>query len=177
MASQAVAADVDALERQLEALDALPEPARSQALDAISGVLALYGEALGRIAARLPGLAELADDEVVASVLMLHDLHPATVEERVLKALDEVRPYMGSHGGGVELAGVVDGVALVKLEGTCSGCAASTVTLKLAIEEAVLKAVPEVHAVESVEKLEEPAAPLLQITGPDGKPLECVAPS
>src|SRR5205823_10881351 len=96
-------------------------------------------------------LESLRSDELVGQLLLLHDLHPATLEERIIAALEEVRPYMGSHGGGIELVGVSGGVARVRLEGTCSGCAASTVTLKLAVEEAVLRAAPELRAVEAVE--------------------------
>lgn len=152
---QRIAEEVAAVEARLEALDELPEPGRGQALEAVAGLLGLYGEGLRRILPRVDDAAALAEDELVSTLLLLHDLHPATVEERVLTALEEVQPYMGSHGGGVELVEVRDGVVRVRLEGTCSSCAASTVTLKLAIEDAVLKAVPEVHAVEEVA---EPAA-------------------
>ena len=45
----------------------------------------------------------LAGDELVEHLLLLHGLHPVSVEERVREALDGVRPYLGSHGGDVEL--------------------------------------------------------------------------
>jgi Fe-S cluster biogenesis protein NfuA/nitrite reductase/ring-hydroxylating ferredoxin subunit len=151
--------EVAAVEQLLEQLDELAEPARGCALQALQGLLALYGEALRRIVERLGDATALTEDELVASLLMLHDLHPASIEERVLAALAEVSPYMGSHGGGVELVEVADGVVRVRLEGTCNGCAASTVTLKLAIEDAVLKAAPEIHAVEAVDDEHAPAAP------------------
>ena len=48
----------------------------------------------------------LAADELVAGLLMIHDLYPVPLEERVTRALDTVRPYMESHGGNVELLGV-----------------------------------------------------------------------
>jgi Fe-S cluster biogenesis protein NfuA/nitrite reductase/ring-hydroxylating ferredoxin subunit len=151
--------EVEAVERLLEQLDELPEPARRRALDAVQGLLGLYGEGLRRIVAHVAEPAALAEDELLASLLLLHDLHPAGVEERVLAALAEVSPYMGSHGGGVELVEIAGGVVRVRLEGTCNGCAASTVTLKLAIEDAVLKAAPEVHAVEAVGQEPASAAP------------------
>jgi Fe-S cluster biogenesis protein NfuA/nitrite reductase/ring-hydroxylating ferredoxin subunit len=152
--------EVATVERLLGQLDELPEPARGSALEAVQGLLALYGEALRRIVERLGDATALSEDELVASLLMLHDLHPASIEERVLAELAEVSPYMGSHGGGVELVEVADGVVRVRLEGTCNGCAASTVTLKLAIEDAVLKAAPEIHAVEAVDDEHAPAAPV-----------------
>ena len=46
------------------------------------------------------------EDELVAHLLLLHGLHPVPVRERVLGALDEVRPYLATHGGGVELLDV-----------------------------------------------------------------------
>ncbi len=76
-----------------------------------------------------------------ASLLLLHDLHPVDVADRVVGALDHVRPYLGSHAGGIELLGVDDdGVAHLRLEGSCDGCPSSAVTLQLAVERAVLEA-------------------------------------
>ena len=40
---------------------------------------------------------------------MIHDLYPVPIEERVMQALDTVRPYMESHGGNIELLGIEDG--------------------------------------------------------------------
>jgi Fe-S cluster biogenesis protein NfuA len=156
MQDTAVRHEVQAVESALADLEGLPDgAARTAALGAVEGLLRLYGEGLRRVVERLalaPVVAEqLADDELVGHLLLLHGLHPDTLEERVARALEDVRPYMGSHGGGVELVGIADGVARVRLEGTCSGCAASTATLKLAIEDAVLRAAPEVNAVEAVE--------------------------
>ncbi|MEJ7716430.1 MAG: NifU family protein [Thermoleophilaceae bacterium] len=74
---------------------------------------------------------------------------PIPVEERVVGALEGVRPYLESHGGNVELVAVEDGVVRVRLEGSCDGCPSSAMTLKLAIEEAVHKAAPEVERVEA----------------------------
>src|SRR6185503_6402442 len=74
-----------------------------------------------------------ARDELVGSLLLLYGLHPLTLEERVIQALDNVRPYLRSHGGNVELLSVTDGVVRLKLEGSCNGCASSALTLKLAI--------------------------------------------
>lgn len=127
-------------------------------------LMGLYGEAFGRIAELLErgDLERLAADELVGSLLILHDLHPYSTEERVGRALDQVRPYLGSHAGGVELLGIgEDGVVRLRLRGTCDGCPSSTVTVKLAIERAILDAAPEVAGVE-VDNLE-PEAKLLQI--------------
>ena len=134
-------------------------------------LVGLYGEGLEHIVAALAErgeagatmLAALTEDALVESLLLLHDLHPLGVDERVQRALDRVRPYLGSHAGGVQYLGVSDGVARLRLEGSCDGCPSSTVTVKLAIEGAVLDAAPEVAevVVEGMTALPEPA--LLQI--------------
>jgi Fe-S cluster biogenesis protein NfuA len=85
------------------------------------------------------------------------------VEKRVLRALDQVRPYMESHGGNVELLGVEDGVVRLRLVGSCDGCAASASTLELAVEKAIQEEAPDVLGmfVEGAAA----AAPLPGVTG------------
>jgi Fe-S cluster biogenesis protein NfuA/nitrite reductase/ring-hydroxylating ferredoxin subunit len=148
-------------------LESLPDArARDTALEAVQAVVELYGAGLERIAGEIGELQTtlLARDELVAHLLLLHDLHPVGVEERVREALESVRPYLGSHGGDVELLGVAEGVARVRMRGSCEGCPASSMTLKLAIEDAVLKAAPDVERVEAEAEGEPAAAPgLLQI--------------
>jgi Fe-S cluster biogenesis protein NfuA/nitrite reductase/ring-hydroxylating ferredoxin subunit len=175
---QAQAAElVGRAEQLLEELERLPAgAARDTATDAIGALLDLYGEGLARmvdvIAERDSGeLAEaLAGDELVAHLLLLHGLHPIPLDERLAGALNEVRPYLESHGGDVELLGVESGVVRLRLEGSCSGCPSSTVTLKLAIENAIHKAAPDVAEIVA-EGVEVPSASpgptLLQIEVPE----------
>ena len=141
-------ARVEALLARVEGLEDLR--ARDTALEMVQELLALYGEGLARVVGRVPEPRALAEDELVTHLLLIHGLHPVPVEERVLGALDEVRPYLDSHGGAVELLGVDDnGIVRLALRGSCEGCPSSAMTLKLAIEEAVLKAAPEVERVEA----------------------------
>ena len=72
--------------------------------------------------------------------------------DRIEKTLDTLRPYIASHRGHVEVVDFdeTEGVLLVRLGGTCHGCAASTVTLKQGIESRLREAVPEVKHVEAV---------------------------
>ena len=99
---------------------------------------------MARIAAQDDGrlAGALIEDELVAHLLLLHGLHPMTLEHRVLDALAEVRPYLESHGGDVELLGIEGAVVRLRLRGSCNGCSSSTVTLKLAIEKAIAKRRP-----------------------------------
>jgi Fe-S cluster biogenesis protein NfuA/nitrite reductase/ring-hydroxylating ferredoxin subunit len=129
-------------------------------------VVELYGAALERTVelAGPQALDRLVEDELVASLLVLHDLHPKDTETRVVEALDSVRPYLGSHAGGVELLGVdTEGVVHLRLEGSCDGCPSSTMTVKLAIERAIEEAAPEVTAVEVENLTREKEPQLLQI--------------
>ena len=72
--------------------------------------------------------------------------------DRIEQTLDTLRPYIASHRGQVEVVDFdeVEGVLLVRLGGTCHGCAASTVTLKQGIESRLREMVPEVKHVEAV---------------------------
>ena len=161
--SVAAAERVEALLEDVERLD--DAAARDTALALVQGLLDLYGEGLARIVdhvggsddARLAGA--LAGDEVVAHLLLLHGLHPVPLEQRVRGALDEVRPFLGSHGGDVELVAVEDGIVRLRLQGSCSGCPSSTVTLKLAIEKAIHEAAPDVRDIVA----EDAEAPLIQL--------------
>ena len=72
--------------------------------------------------------------------------------ERIERTLDTLRPYIASHRGQVEVIDFdeQDGRLLLRLGGTCHGCAASTVTLKQGIEIRLREMVPEVKSVEAV---------------------------
>ena len=174
--------DADAAERVArveELLGGIDDDPR--ALAVVQGLVELYGEGLARItgfvaeAGGEAALGELVEDELVSHLLLLHDLHPVDAETRVARALEEVRPYLGSHGGDVELLGVEDGIARLRLNGTCDGCASSAVTLKHSIEEAVLRAAPELHGVEADGITSESEQPqLLQIGTLTAAPGPCL---
>jgi Fe-S cluster biogenesis protein NfuA/nitrite reductase/ring-hydroxylating ferredoxin subunit len=163
------------METLLEEIESLKDPnARSKAAEVVQVLLELYGEGLARVMEVVGRGQEgerifeaLAEDELVAHLLLLHGLHPLDVETRVVRALEEVRPYMQSHGGNVELLGIEGGVARVRMEGSCDGCPSSTVTLKLAIEEAVLKAAPDLEKIEAEGVAEPPPKPVTTfVAGP-----------
>lgn len=130
--------------------------ARERAEELVRLVADLYGAGLERVldivydAGRLDDevLASLAGDDLVASLLLVHGLHPYDVGQRVEQALESVRPYLGSHGGDVELIEVSEeGTVRLRLLGSCDGCPSSSVTLKLAVEGAIEAAAPEITAI------------------------------
>ncbi|MBV9816956.1 MAG: NifU family protein [Solirubrobacterales bacterium] len=86
------------------------------------------------------------------------------MESRVREALQGVRPYLESHGGDVELLGIEGSAVRLRLRGSCSGCPSSAMTLKLAIEDAIHAAAPEIEEVIAAEEGAPPmGSPLLQI--------------
>jgi len=90
----------------------------------------------------------LLDDGVVSSLLLIHGLFPISLEERVVEALDSVRPFLASHGGNVEFLGIDEGVARLKLEGSCNGCPSSAATLENALKEAIDATAPDLLGLE-----------------------------
>jgi len=149
---------IDRVQRLTGELEGVTDPgARAIAEQLMAALLELYGEGLERILELIGDDAAraLADDGVVASLLLIHDLYPVPLEERIGEALDSVRPYMESHGGDVELLSLEGGVATLRLNGSCDGCAASAATLELAIEKALMEAAPDLLGLE-VEGVAEP---------------------
>ena len=166
---------VEALIRKVESL---PDPAaRAITLELVQALMDFHGAGLERLMeivaeAGDPGYEvfdKFAADELVGSLLLLYGLHPLPIETRVTKALEKVRPYLDSHGGNVELLGINDGIVRLRMEGSCKSCPSSSVTLKLAIEEAIYAAAPDVVAIEAEGVTEQPSATgLVQIGKPNG---------
>ena len=178
---------VERLQRLTAELERIPDAAvRETAEEMIGSVIELYGQGLERIFTAIDEAGDqaaelrerLSGDGVVASLMLIHGLYPVELEQRVREALDGVRPYMESHGGDVELLGIEDGVARIRLEGSCEGCPASASTLELAIKSALDEAAPDLEGL-AVEGAVAPAAsagagalelPVVQVgPGADGR--------
>jgi Fe-S cluster biogenesis protein NfuA/nitrite reductase/ring-hydroxylating ferredoxin subunit len=145
------------IEALLEASAAHGPVARERAEELVRLIVELYGAGLERVLEIVHDagvldddlLAALANDQLVSSLLLVHDLHPYGVQDRVERALETVRPYLGSHGGDVELVGLTDdGRVTLRMLGSCDGCPSSAVTLTLAVETAIRDAAPEVTGIE-----------------------------
>ncbi len=155
--------------------------AASTAEDLVRLLVDFYGSGLTRIVeivGTAPELLDaLAEDRLVESQLILHGLHPVDIDTRIERALDKVRPYLGSHAGGVAYLGIdEEGVAHLRLEGGCSGCPSSTITVRTTIEEAVIGAAPELSGIEVEGQAERPEK-LLQIGRGPGQPAAEPAPT
>jgi Fe-S cluster biogenesis protein NfuA len=148
---------VERVQELLGSLDEIADPvAQSRVQELIGTVLELYGAGLERILGiledagdpALPIRTAMLDDGIVASLLLIHGLYPISLEERVMQALDSMRPFLASHGGNVELVGVEEGVARLRLEGSCNGCPSSAATLEHALKEAIEEAAPDLLGLE-----------------------------
>jgi Fe-S cluster biogenesis protein NfuA/nitrite reductase/ring-hydroxylating ferredoxin subunit len=161
-AAAAVTADrpeqlVEIVQELQARLESAGDPAtRELAEEVVSAIVQMYGAGLERIIGALLEAGEeggqiaarMSEDPLVATLLLIHDLHPVPLEQRVQDALDSVRPYMESHGGNVELLSLERGVARIHLRGSCSDCSASSVTLELAIKQALEEAAPDLEGLE-----------------------------
>lgn len=168
-------------------LDSAGDPAtRELAEELVSAVVQMYGAGLEQIVAGLFSAGEegeriavsLTDEPLVATLLLIHDLHPIRLEDRVQAALDSVRPYMESHGGNVELLSLEAGVARIHLQGSCSDCSASSVTLELAIKQALEEAAPDLEGLEvegvAPQTMGASGLPMVTGTAPSGLELPVV---
>jgi Fe-S cluster biogenesis protein NfuA len=142
----------DRIERLVKKLDDCGNPElRAIALELVQSVVELHGAALARMLESVSrtqfgeqALDEAIEDDLVASVLLLHGLHPDPIKTRVLRALDKVRPYLHTHGGNVEFVSETNGVVRIKLLGSCGSCPSSSITLKNAVEDALFEAAPDI---------------------------------
>src|ERR1700689_1453556 len=146
----------DRIQTLLDATSVGGTVARERAEQLVREVVDLYGAGFARIVAAIGNQADsgtlerLATDDLVASLLLVHGLHPHDVHRRVSDALDQVRPYLGSHGGDVHLLDIVGDTVQLQFAGSCKSCPSSAVTLELAVEDAIRAAAPGASSVELV---------------------------
>ena len=79
------------------------------------------------------------------------DLSSSDIEERILKVLDtKIRPAVAKDGGDIKFKSFKDGVVHVELQGSCSGCPSSLMTLKQGVQNLLCHYVEEVKSVEAI---------------------------
>ena len=143
------------VEKLAAKLDQAGDPeTRAVALELVQSVVELHGAALQRLIDKCLQTAggervldEALQDDLVASMFLLHSLHPDDIETRVLRGIETVRPYLKSHGGDCELVAINDGIVRLRLRGTCGSCASSSLTLKNAVEEALFQVAPDIKEI------------------------------
>jgi Fe-S cluster biogenesis protein NfuA len=139
----------------------------------VSCLVELYGAGLAEIV-RIIGqdveagqrlMGRLVGDPLVESLLLLHDLHPLPVGDRVQRAIDQAMPQLGAHAGTAEFAGLDEaGVVRIRLELTDHGRQAHAGAVQEALEQAVADAAPDASGVRFELVAAAAELPLLQIT-------------
>ena len=139
----------------VERVEGLLGEADDRTLEIVAALVELYGEGLRRMTVASGGAGEaFAEDELVSHLLLLHDLHPVPVEERVRAGID-------AAGGGAELLFIEDGVVHLRAKAGSCATGSTAATKQQAIAEEVRNAAPDVDRVEVME-MPEPALVLRQ---------------
>ena len=126
--------------------------AQANARELLQSVLELHRQGLSRMLeiAGADLTAAFARDDLVSSLLLLHDLHPVELEPRVRAAVDRARSELAAEGCTVELIELIEGVARVRLERRTGGHYATAAGLHKALEETIWALAPDAAGVEIV---------------------------
>jgi len=146
---------VGQLNALVEELEQYPDTeVREKALDLVQIILELHGEVLRRILATFDSLplkeqilSRMLGDDVIRAILLIHDLLPVELHTRVATAIDELRPHLISQGCDIELLGVDNGRARMRLMRSGKG-APPVAALKLEIEKALDVAAPDLLGID-----------------------------
>jgi Fe-S cluster biogenesis protein NfuA len=139
---------LESIEELLKQIEDSTDPhLRATAQELLQAVMDLFGTGFQRIldTARSTGelgidlVDRLGRDELVSSLLALYGLHPLTLEDRLKRAIEKLRPSLQKRGGEVEVISIEDGVVSLKMQ--ANGHAR---VLKETVEEAVYQAVPDI---------------------------------
>jgi Fe-S cluster biogenesis protein NfuA len=164
-APQNLRASGDRIEQLVDELRTGSDPRTYERVEELVRLVSeLYGAGLTRVVelagASSPSLVgALVEDPIVASLLLVHGLHPDGLADRVEGALTSVRPLLAAHGGGVELLDLDPDAGAVRLRllGSCEGCPSSASTLRNAVERAIVEAAPEIVTIDVDEAPEQAA--------------------
>ena len=155
------------IEDLVHTVQTVADPAvRARATELVELLLELHGTGLERIVEIVGQTASggaivenFTREPLVASLLLLYNLHPHDLPTRVGQALEKVRPYLRSHGGNVELLSIDESRVHLRLVGSCHGCLSSALTLKTAIEEALHQFAPDAEELVVEGVVAEPVGP------------------
>lgn len=144
---RAVRALLAELNEQLAQLETTPGPVGELALTAVSGLAEIYSQALARtLDLADPALVErMLGDELIGHLLALHGIHPEPVAARVTRVIEGLRAAMSGQGGTIELDGIDDAMAIVRV--SVGGRGSISADIEHAVRRAMLAAVPELAGV------------------------------
>ena len=140
---------IDQIEKLVRQAEELTDPAsRSIAVDLVQAVLDFHAAGFERvleIAAESPALAKrIVGDDLISSLLLLHDLHPDTLDTRICRAVDKLQTAFRPLGASLSLICIDNETVRLEFESTRTWPGESTRTT---IENAIFQAAPEVSTV------------------------------
>jgi Fe-S cluster biogenesis protein NfuA len=149
------------MEELLSALDELGDQDRASVFELLDGIDTLHRHALIELA---DGLGVETIERLRAgndAIAWLFEAYGIGVDQQAAaeRALEEIRPYIHSHGGRVKIVDVANGVVRLRMSGACAGCTASAVTLTEGIEQALREHLPGFSRIETIDEPAEPHAP------------------
>ncbi len=144
---------LQSIERLLSEIEAAADPSlRGTVRELVQLVMDLHGagferaldltRAAGPIGDNL--LAKFSGDDLIASLLVLHGLHPLSLEARIERALERASTRLRPHQGEVELLAIQDGAVRVRLRANGHGCGSAAEALKEIVEDCIYQAAPDV---------------------------------
>jgi Fe-S cluster biogenesis protein NfuA/nitrite reductase/ring-hydroxylating ferredoxin subunit len=146
------------IQQLLEDIDSLPDQnVKRITQECVQEILSFYGHGLERIlkiisngnsSAAKDIYNNLIEDTFVSGLLLIHELHPLDLRTRLHLALEKVRPYIDGHGGSVEIVSLENGIAKIKLSGSCKTCPSSSSTLELGIRQSIEEICPDLLGLE-----------------------------
>jgi Fe-S cluster biogenesis protein NfuA len=152
---------IEAQQRRIEeliaALEALDDPhAKEPAKELLQVVLDLHANGLSRLMEIVAGSGVLDDpltealerDPQVSALLLLHGLHPQDLPTRVARAVEKLRPLIGTQGIQIELIDAAEEAVAVQVSGRLQGKHNTVAELQQEIERVIFEAAPETMRVE-----------------------------
>jgi Fe-S cluster biogenesis protein NfuA len=144
---------LQSIERLLGEIEGAADPnLRASVQELVQLVMDLHGAGIERILELVRATGDEGDglvhrlgrDELVASLLVLYGLHPLTLEDRVIQAVEKARLRMRSNEGEVELLSVQDGTVRLRIKANGRGCGSTAQALKEIVENAVYQGAPDI---------------------------------
>jgi hypothetical protein len=159
--------EAERIERLLEDLHTVTGgPVWQRVNELVHRLVRLYGAGLAHLLSHLGDLERLDDaladrlagDPLLSSLLLLHDLHPWPLAERIQRALDRARPELEGHVGPFSVEAVQGEAVVVKLAGQSPVAASTLLSVERLFARALQDVAPEITRVD-IQGLRRPAAP------------------
>lgn len=141
------------IETLIDAVESYSDPSiKRTVFELLDWLDALHRDGLSRLAGGLASIGyfdKAMDDPLVAKLFSIYGLLEVEDPEKLVhEALDEIRPYIHSHGGEIDVTSIDGGIVRVKMHGSCEGCPSSVVTLTQSFEKAVRSRWPSLVRIE-----------------------------